>query len=44
MTGTMVATSCLAFFVVLPRNAAAPTDYFNIPANRVIELGVQYAI
>jgi KUP system potassium uptake protein len=31
-------------FILLHRNAADPTDYFNIPANRVIELGSQYAI
>lgn len=31
-------------FVALHRNAADPTDYFNIPPNRVIELGAQYAI
>jgi KUP system potassium uptake protein len=31
-------------FVALHRNAADPTDYFGIPANRVIELGAQYAI
>ena len=31
-------------FLVLYRNAADPTDYFNIPPNRVIELGAQYAI
>ena len=31
-------------FIVLYRNAANPTDYFNIPPNRVIELGAQYAI
>ena len=31
-------------FLVLHRNAADPTDYFNIPPNRVIELGAQYAI
>ncbi|MDE2436666.1 MAG: potassium transporter Kup [Sphingomonadales bacterium] len=31
-------------FIALHRNAADPTDYFNIPPNRVIELGVQYAI
>jgi len=31
-------------FVALYRNAADPTDYFNIPPGRVIELGAQYAI
>ncbi len=31
-------------FIILHRNAADPTDYFNIPPNRVIELGSQYAI
>lgn len=31
-------------FIALHRNAANPTDYFNIPPNRVIELGAQYAI
>lgn len=31
-------------FVALHRNAADPTDYFNIPPNRLIELGAQYAI
>jgi len=31
-------------FIMLHRNAADPTDYFNIPPNRVIELGTQYAI
>ncbi len=31
-------------FILLYKNAADPTDYFNIPANRVIELGAQYAI
>ena len=31
-------------FIAMYRNAADPTDYFNIPANRVIELGAQYAI
>ncbi|MFC4293673.1 potassium transporter Kup [Novosphingobium tardum] len=31
-------------FIALHRNAADPTDYFNIPSNRVIELGAQYAI
>ncbi|MBS0254543.1 MAG: potassium transporter Kup [Proteobacteria bacterium] len=31
-------------FIMLYRNAADPTDYFNIPPNRVIELGAQYAI
>ncbi len=31
-------------FLALHRNAADPTDYFNIPPNRVIELGAQYAI
>ncbi len=31
-------------FIALHRNAADPTDYYNIPPNRVIELGAQYAI
>jgi KUP system potassium uptake protein len=31
-------------FIALHRNSADPTDYFNIPPNRVIELGTQYAI
>lgn len=31
-------------FITLYRNAADPTDYFNIPPGRVIELGAQYAI
>ena len=31
-------------FIALHRNAADPTDYFNIPPNRVIELGAQYAL
>jgi KUP system potassium uptake protein len=31
-------------FIALYRNAADPTDYFNVPPNRVIELGAQYAI
>jgi len=31
-------------FILLHRNAADPTDYFNIPPGRVIELGAQYAI
>lgn len=31
-------------FLILHRNAADPTDYFEIPANRMIELGTQYAI
>lgn len=31
-------------FIALYRNAANPTDYYNIPPNRVIELGAQYAI
>jgi KUP system potassium uptake protein len=31
-------------FIALHRNAASPTNYFNIPPNRVIELGAQYAI
>ncbi|MBW8784341.1 MAG: potassium transporter Kup [Novosphingobium sp.] len=31
-------------FILLHRNAADPTDYFNIPPNKVIELGAQYAI
>ena len=31
-------------FIALHRNAADPTDYFNIPPGRVIELGTQYSI
>ena len=31
-------------FTALYRNAANPTDWYNIPANRVIELGAQYTI
>ncbi len=31
-------------FIALHRNAADPTDYFNIPPGRVIELGTQYTI
>ena len=31
-------------FIMLHRNAADPTDYYNIPPGRVIELGAQYAI
>ena len=31
-------------FITLYRNAANPTDWYNIPPNRVIELGAQYAI
>jgi KUP system potassium uptake protein len=31
-------------FIAMHRNAADPTDYYNIPPNRVIELGAQYAI
>ena len=31
-------------FVILHRNAADPTDYFEIPPNRMIELGTQYTI
>lgn len=31
-------------FIALYRNATDPTDYYNIPPNRVIELGAQYAI
>jgi KUP system potassium uptake protein len=31
-------------FVALHRNAADPTDYFNLPPGRVIELGAQYVI
>ena len=31
-------------FITLHRNAADPTDYYNIPPNRVIELGAQYAL
>ncbi len=28
-------------FATMSRNALRPTDYFRIPANRVIELGMQ---
>jgi KUP system potassium uptake protein len=28
-------------FAVLSRNAAAASDYFNVPTNRVIELGTK---
>jgi KUP system potassium uptake protein len=31
-------------FTVLARNAGSVTDYFNIPANRVVELGTQVEI
>jgi len=31
-------------FLTLYRNSANPTDYFNIPSNRVIELGAQHVI
>jgi KUP system potassium uptake protein len=31
-------------FIAMHRNAADPTDYFNIPPGRVIELGTQFAI
>jgi KUP system potassium uptake protein len=31
-------------FILLHRNASDPTDYFEIPANRVIELGTQYLL
>ncbi len=29
------------FFAFLSRNARAPTEFFNLPPNRVVELGVQ---
>ena len=28
-------------FTVMVRNAQRPTDFFRIPANRVVELGLQ---
>jgi KUP system potassium uptake protein len=28
-------------FAFLSRNAQRPTDFFRIPANRVVELGMQ---
>jgi KUP system potassium uptake protein len=31
-------------FAVMVRNAVRPTDYFRIPANRVIELGMQVKV
>ncbi len=31
-------------FIALHRNSANPTDYYNIPPGRVIELGAQYLI
>ncbi|MFM5932381.1 MAG: potassium transporter Kup [Novosphingobium sp.] len=31
-------------FVALHRNASDPTEWFDLPPNRVIELGTQYAI
>ena len=34
----------VVLFIALYRNAADPTDYYNIPPGRVIELGAQYAI
>jgi KUP system potassium uptake protein len=31
-------------FATMARNASSVTDYFNIPTNRVIELGSQIEI
>jgi KUP system potassium uptake protein len=31
-------------FAAMARNAGSPVEYFNIPANRVIELGTQIEI
>ena len=31
-------------FATMARNASSVTDYFNIPTNRVIELGTQIEI
>jgi len=31
-------------FAALARNAGSITDYFNVPANRVVELGTQVEI
>ena len=31
-------------FAVMARNAVSPMTYFNIPANRVVELGAQVEI
>jgi len=28
-------------FIMMSRNAASPTEYFNLPANRVVEVGTQ---
>ncbi|MGZ8407704.1 MAG: KUP/HAK/KT family potassium transporter, partial [Caulobacteraceae bacterium] len=33
-----------ALFVLLHRNAAAPTDYFHLPPGRVVELGTQAGV
>jgi KUP system potassium uptake protein len=30
-----------AIFIVLSRNARSATEFFNIPPNRVVELGTQ---
>jgi KUP system potassium uptake protein len=31
-------------FILLARNASGATDYFNIPAGRVVEIGTQVAL
>jgi KUP system potassium uptake protein len=31
-------------FATLARNASSPVEYFNLPANRVIEVGTQIEI
>ena len=31
-------------FSTLARNASSPVEYFNLPANRVIELGMQIEV
>ena len=31
-------------FILLMRNAASPTDFFQIPPGRVVEMGAQTAI
>ena len=31
-------------FAAMARNAGSVTDYFNIPANRVVELGTRIEI
>ena len=33
-----------ALFIYLSRNAAGATDYFHIPAGRVVEIGAQVNI